>query len=80
MPENADNICPQLLGRLRTSTLVCRRSLCKPSFRLATVEFYKRKQVRRAGPGTEDDYIDSIFISPAEGAFKKWNLPNRIGA
>ncbi|QRW17672.1 mitochondrial outer membrane protein IML2 [Rhizoctonia solani] len=30
------------------------------------IDFYKRKHVRRAGPGTENDYIDSIAISPAE--------------
>ncbi|CAE6427548.1 unnamed protein product [Rhizoctonia solani] len=30
------------------------------------IDFYKRKHVRRAGPGTENDYVDSIVISPAE--------------
>ncbi|KAF8688969.1 hypothetical protein RHS03_09376, partial [Rhizoctonia solani] len=38
------------------------------------IDFYKRKHVRRAGPGTENDYIDSIAISPAE----VWNTHCRI--
>ncbi|KDN50787.1 hypothetical protein RSAG8_01285, partial [Rhizoctonia solani AG-8 WAC10335] len=42
------------------------------------IDFYKRKHVRRAGPGTENDYIDSIFISPAEELAIFWNTHARI--
>ncbi|CUA75866.1 Mitochondrial outer membrane protein IML2 [Coprinopsis cinerea okayama7 len=42
------------------------------------IDFYKRKHVRRAGPGTENDYVESIFISPAEELAIFWNTHSRI--
>ncbi|CAE6423036.1 unnamed protein product [Rhizoctonia solani] len=42
------------------------------------IDFYKRKHIRRAGPGTENDYVDSIFISPAEELAIFWNTHCRI--
>jgi len=42
------------------------------------VEFYKAKQVKRAGAGTEKDYVDSISICPAEEIGIFWNSYSRI--
>ncbi|KAF8604614.1 hypothetical protein BDV93DRAFT_537692 [Ceratobasidium sp. AG-I] len=61
---------PQLLDRKKIGG----RELPTEAFIQKRIDFYKRKQVRRAGPGTESDYIDSIFISPAE----VWNTHSRI--
>lgn len=68
------DLVPQLLDRKKIGG----RDLPTEVFIQKKIEFYKRKQARRAGPGTEDDYIDSIFISPAEELAIFWNTHSRI--
>ncbi|KAG8768720.1 hypothetical protein FRC12_005400, partial [Ceratobasidium sp. 428] len=68
------DLVPQLLDRKKIGG----RDLPTEVFIQKKIDFYKRKQVRRAGPGTEDEYIDSIFISPAEELALFWNTHCRI--
>ncbi|KAG8746511.1 hypothetical protein FRC10_004645 [Ceratobasidium sp. 414] len=67
------DLVPQLLDRKKIGG----RDLPTEVFIQKRIDFYKRKQARRAGPGTENDYMDSIFISPAEGEhiFRPRNTP-----
>ncbi|QRV74892.1 mitochondrial outer membrane protein IML2 [Ceratobasidium sp. AG-Ba] len=68
------DLVPQLLDRKKIGG----RDLPTEVFIQKKIDFYKRKQVRRAGPGTESDYIDSIFVSPAEAYPVVWNTHCRI--
>ncbi|KAG8711182.1 hypothetical protein FRC08_016213 [Ceratobasidium sp. 394] len=61
------DLVPQLLDRKKIGG----RDLPTEVFIQKKIDFYKRKQARRAGPGTENEYIDSIFISPAEGKHRR---------
>ncbi|KAG9098657.1 hypothetical protein FS749_003325 [Ceratobasidium sp. UAMH 11750] len=68
------DLVPQLLDRNKIGG----RDLPTEVFIQKKIDFYKRKQARRAGPGTENEYIDSIFISPAEELAIFWNTHCRI--
>lgn len=65
---------PQLLDRKKLGG----KDLPTEVFIQKKIDFYKRKQARRAGPDTINDYIDSIFICPAEELAIFWNTHCRI--
>ncbi|KEP50139.1 outer membrane protein IML2 [Rhizoctonia solani 123E] len=68
------DLLPNLLDRKKIGG----KDLPTEVFIQKKIDFYKRKHVRRAGPGTENDYIESIFISPAEELAIFWNTHSRI--